>query len=96
MSVYRRSLIKSGKYFYRDNFRKLIMVTVVSYIITLLLAGAVFYVKQTQPKVNFYATNTAGFITPLKVLNEPNKSSSPLLKPDPKEELLTNKLPEGM
>ena len=83
MSVYQRSLIKQQQNFYRDYFRRFVVASIGSMIISFLLLLAIFYVYLTQAPVTFYASNTAGFITPLPALSQPNQTDNYLLPPDP-------------
>jgi hypothetical protein len=75
--------IKAQKYFFSRGFKRTSAALLVSLFI---LAGQVLilaYIKITEPLPAFYATNSAGFITPLTVRYEPNMTSTPLLKSDP-------------
>ena len=78
--------IKRSKHFYRDGFRRTVLALAVSYAIMVVLIVAILYTKLTLKAPDYYATNSAGFITPLKAMDHPNTSSKALLKPDPPEE----------
>lgn len=91
MSVYQRSLIKQHVNFYRDYYRRFVMASLFSFMLSFLLLLAILYVHVNRPSVQFYASNTAGFITPLKPLAEPNMTDNYLLPPDPVEVKTVNK-----
>lgn len=84
--------VKLQKNYYRNNFRRSVMVLVTSIGITIFLVLGIFYKVVFKPEPVYYATNNAGFITPLKGMAGPNKSSKALLKPDPPEEMSIKRL----
>lgn len=86
------SEIQQLKNYFRDTFRRLIVVLLVSLAIQWLLVVAIFYEVVTMPAPDFYATNSAGFITTLNALPQVNATSEYLLKPDPAEEIEIKRL----
>lgn len=74
--------IKNKKNYYRDLYRKLIFIINVSTIISIILIIMSILIYITEPDPTFYATNSASNIMRIKSMNQPNYSSSPLLKPD--------------
>lgn len=75
--------IKRSKFFYVQTYRRTGSFLIISLAVNIVLILLVYYLYFNQPEPDFYATSG---ITPpilLKVLNEPNNTSVPLLPPDP-------------
>ncbi len=84
---------KNSFEFYRRYLRSSVTAMLISLVLTLLLLTTIFYVMFTQSgDVGFYATNSAGQITKLQFMLEPNYSPIPLLKPDPPEEMMVREV----
>ncbi len=92
MSAYQRSMIKQQKNFYRNYYRRFVVASFGSMVLSLLLCAAIFYQYLSRPIVTFYASNTAGFITSLTALSEPNQANQYLLAPDLPEEMTLREL----
>lgn len=76
----------TSKNFYRNYFRRVVTLTFFSLLLMNGLIVSVFYMRVTRPAPDYYATNSAGFITRLTPMLQPNMSSTALLPPDPPEE----------
>ncbi len=77
---------KQHKYFYRNALRLVGIMAILSYLVMGLIIFGIYTVLINQREPMYYATNSAGVITPLKRLTGPNLSSEALLAPDPAEE----------
>lgn len=97
MHIQKILMIQGQKAYYRKNYRRMVLLCMVSFSITIVLLLLVNYFFFTRPEPTYYATSSAGagFITPLRALNAPNQSSTALLKPDPPEERQMKNLNEG-
>lgn len=62
--------------FYRDNYRRVLLVLLLSMIINLGLGGILFYIVSHPPQPKYFATSVSGRITPIVALDEPNQSDS--------------------
>lgn len=71
---------KSRKGFYRNLYRKELVVLIVLLVSQLVLIGMIMYVITHQTNPDFYATSSDGKLTPLKAMPAPNNSGVPLLK----------------
>lgn len=78
--------VKHHKLFYRTMYRRMVRALFFSLLLMAVLSLLIFYLKVREPKPAYYATNSAGFITPLRELPGPNMSLQAILKPDPPEE----------
>ena len=87
MSAYQRSLVKQQKKFYRSYYRGFVFASLISVTLSIVLCAMIFYVYIGQAPIDYYASNTAGFITPITAMAEPNQADTYLLKPDPPEEV---------
>ena len=72
--------IKSRKGFYRDLYRKELIILIVFLFSQLVLIGMVVYVFTNQTMPTFYASSSDGILTPLKAMPAPNRLDTPLLK----------------
>lgn len=66
--------------FYKDSYRKVLMVLLFSVLINVSLAWVLLYMIWHPPKPRYFATSVNGRITPLFPLNEPNQSDSAVLQ----------------
>lgn len=86
--------IRARKYFYRNHYRRLVFVLMLSLAVMVFFVMVLVYRDVTRQPPTYYASNSAGFIIPLKGLSHPNESSKALLKPDPAtKEKQTKELP---
>lgn len=84
--------VKHHKLFYRNLYRRMVRNLFFSLLVMAALTLCIFYLKVTEKKPAYYATNSAGFITTLRELPGPNMSSQAVLQPDPPEEFQTKEL----
>ena len=66
--------------FYRDSYRRVLVVLLISIIINLTLAAVLVYMVTHPPLPQYFATSINGRITPLFALDEPNQSDSAVLQ----------------
>lgn len=74
------------KGFYRRAYAVAVNLLIVSLCLTLLCVMWITYLYVEKPGQTYFSTNSAGFLAQLKPMDSPNRSSRPLLKPDPPEE----------
>lgn len=75
--------IKDSKTFYRNGFRKIIVMLIVSLVFNGLFAFGIYQKLITKKKTEYYSTSGITVPLELNVLDKPNYSSEALLKPDP-------------
>ena len=87
--------IKLRKGFYRNSFRRAVVMLILSLIVNLSLIAVIYYKLVTKPGHDFYATS--GIKPPIKLdpMPTPNYSSKYLLPPDPVSGDETKSLPQG-
>lgn len=73
-------LVKLRNEFYRDNYRRLVLVLMVAIIVLLASVGTLLYMYTHPPKPQYFATDPEGRIIRLTPLSEPNLSSAALLQ----------------
>ena len=66
--------------FYRDNFRRLMVMCLLLLGIIAALVGYVFYQQKNQPKPTYFATTSDGKLIKLIALNQPNLQTNALLQ----------------
>lgn len=66
--------------FYRDNYRRMVLVLLVMLIINVSLVGIVFYQIANRPEPKYFATTADGRIMPLYPLSEPMWAPTELLQ----------------
>lgn len=66
--------------FYRDSYRKVVMVFLLSLIINIGLAGLFFYKLTHPPRPKYFPTSVNGRILPLKPLDQANQSPEAVLQ----------------
>ena len=66
--------------FYRDSYRRVLIVLLISIIINISLAAVLVYMITHPPLPRYFATSINGRITPLFALDEPNQSDSAVLQ----------------
>ena len=72
--------IKSRKGFYRDLYRKELLILIVFLISQFVLIGMIVFVFTHQKMPAFYASSSDGILTSLQAMSAPNRSDTPLLK----------------
>ncbi len=73
-------LVRLRNDFYRDNYRRIVSILLLSFMIIILLIGSMVYILTHPPAPKYFATSTSGRIVPLVPLNEPNLSTAALLQ----------------
>lgn len=66
--------------FYKDNYRRVLVILALSMIINLLLVCGLVYLFVNPPTPKYFATSTNGRITPITPLNQPSQSDSAILQ----------------
>lgn len=66
--------------FYKDSYRRVLLVLLLSILINFGLGAVIFYMITNPPKPKYFATSIDGRITPLFPLEEPNQSDSAVLQ----------------
>lgn len=80
MSEELRATIKSGKFFYRDHYRRMSNILFGSLVIIIFLTLAIIYVFVTRGLPDFYASRSDGELTQIPSLSAPNDSNTPLIQ----------------
>ncbi len=62
--------------FYRDSYRKIMVILLISVILNVGLGGALYYIVSHPPMPKYFATSVNGRIIPLYPLSEPNQSDA--------------------
>lgn len=73
-------LVRVRNEFYRDNYRRIIAILLLAFLIIGLLVGALIYVVTHPPAPKYFATDTSGRILPLVPLDQPDLSTAALLQ----------------
>lgn len=73
-------LVRLRNEFYRDNYRRVTAILLLSILVIFVLIGALTYVVTHPPAPKYFATDSTGRIVPLVPLNQPNLSTSALLQ----------------
>lgn len=66
--------------FYRDSYRRVLLILLLSIVINIGLSSLLYYIFTHPPKPKFFATSINGRITPLFPLNLPNQSDGAVLQ----------------
>lgn len=66
--------------FYRDNYRRVVLILLLSMVVNLGLFGVLFWMITHPPQPRYFATSINGRITPLFPLDKPNQSDSAVLQ----------------
>ena len=66
--------------FYRDNYRRVLLLFILSIAINAILAATAFYILTHPPAPRYFATSINGRITPLVELNKANQSEASVLQ----------------
>lgn len=62
--------------FYRDSYRKVMIILLISVLLNVGLGGILYYLVSHPPMPKYFATSINGRITPIVAMNEPNQSDS--------------------
>lgn len=65
--------------FYRDGYRKILGLVIISVILNAMLAYAVYYMAMNPPAPRYFATSPDGQIIPVKPLDEPVYATADIL-----------------
>ena len=79
------------KNFYRNAYRRITTALILSCSLMLAFVIGIYVLTITEPTPDFYASQSAGILTKLTPLNEPNTASETLLPSDPVEEMAGNR-----
>lgn len=66
--------------FYKDNYRRVMMILLLSVLINIGLGILLFWILSNPPEPKYFATSVNGRITPLQPLDKPNQSDSAVLQ----------------
>ncbi len=66
--------------FYKDNYRRVIMILLLSLLVNVGLGILIFWIISHPPEPKYFATSINGRITPLFPLDKPNQSDSAVLQ----------------
>lgn len=66
--------------FYRDNYRRLMVILVISFMTLMMLVGGLLYTIIYPPAPRYFAVSPDGKLTPLIPMTEPNLSNAALLQ----------------
>ena len=70
------TLITLRNTFYRDSYRRVMLVLLLSIIVNVVLIGVLYYQVTHPPKPRYFATSINGRITPLYPLSRPNQTDA--------------------
>jgi intracellular multiplication protein IcmL len=71
-------LIRLRNDFYRDNYRRLIVILLMLMVLMFGLAYWIYYLTTHRPQPRYFATNAIGGLAPLRALNQPSMSQGQL------------------
>ncbi len=80
MAIDALELVKLRSSFYRDNYRRLVILLFLSWVIIIVLASTVYYQVTNRPTPKYFATTESGRIIPLVPLNQPNLTDKSLIQ----------------
>jgi len=66
--------------FYRDSYRKVMGILLISILLNMALGMLLYYMVTHPPAPKYFATSISGRITPIYALNEPNQSDPSVLQ----------------
>lgn len=66
--------------FYRDNYRRAMIVLFFSILLSCLLAGILIYSVANPPESKYFVTRINGQVTPVLALDQPNQTESAILQ----------------
>jgi intracellular multiplication protein IcmL len=67
-------LVKLRSDFYKDNFRRMVWVLLISLILNVILACSTIFFSHQTPRTYYFATTSDGRLIPMAPLSEPNMS----------------------
>lgn len=73
-------MVKNRNDFYRDNYRKVVGMLLLSVLTITILTAGLIYIITNPPQPRYFATTTDGRISPLIPLDQPNISQNALLQ----------------
>ena len=74
------ALVEQRNVFYKDSYRRVMIVLLLSILLNVILAGLLAYMLSNPPMPKYFATTINGRITPLVPLDMPNQSDSAILQ----------------
>ncbi len=80
MAIDALELVKLRSTFYRDSYRKLVILLFLSWIVIIVLAATVYFQVANRPTPQYFATTESGRIIPLVPLNQPNLSDKAVIQ----------------
>lgn len=74
--------VKSRKFFYRNLYRKELVLLIIFIAMAIMWIGLIMSVsiKHSRTVPDFYASSSDGILTPLQALSQPNRSSKAILE----------------
>lgn len=66
--------------FYRDSYRKVMIILLVSVLLNLSLGAILYYIVSHPPMPLYFATSINGRITPIVAIDQPNQADSSVLQ----------------
>ncbi|MDF2529143.1 MAG: hypothetical protein K0Q57_23 [Gammaproteobacteria bacterium] len=69
-------LVKLRSDFYKDNFRRMVWVLLISLLLNVVLVFTLIFLGHQQPRTYYFATTTQGTLIPVVPLVEPNMSDT--------------------
>lgn len=72
--------VKLRNEFYRDNYRRVVLVLLWAVTVIALQAGIIFYMYSNQPTPKYFATNPQGTLVPMVPLEEPYMTPEAILQ----------------
>lgn len=87
--------IRQRKGFYRNSYRRAVVMMIFSLLLNIGLIGGIYYKLVTMPERDFYATSGIKPPIELKAMATPNYSSKYLLAPAPVDSEESKPIPKG-
>jgi intracellular multiplication protein IcmL len=66
--------------FYRDSYRKVMLILLISVLLNIGLGAILYYIVSHPPMPKYFATSINGRITPIVPIDEPNQADSSVLQ----------------
>lgn len=66
--------------FYRDSYRKVMLILLISVLLNIGLGAVLYYIVSHPPMPKYFATSINGRITPIVSIDQPNQSDSSVLQ----------------
>ncbi len=80
MAIDALELVKLRSSFYKDSYRKLVILLFMSWVVIIVLAATVYFQATNRPTPKYFATTESGRIIPLVPLNQPNLSDKSIIQ----------------